>query len=207
MKHRERGFTLLEILIALFIFTLLSFMLISALRTVINAESRAEAKALRLRQLQMTFLLMSRDIEQALDRPIINADGKTEAGFVGKKNGFQFTHTGFANTTGVARRSSLQRTGYLWNESVVYRRTWPVLDQAPETKEQRRPLLMNVTEAQFQYLDNEGHFKDKWPIDEANPSLPRGVRIHFTIAQWGKITQLYLIPVRQNEKDKQEEKK
>src|SRR5437762_2019018 len=90
------GFTLLEILIALFIFTILSFLLTAALRTVINAQSGTEDKALRLRELQMILLTMSRDIEQTVNRPITNAVGKEEAAFVGTENGFVFTHTGFA---------------------------------------------------------------------------------------------------------------
>lgn len=199
MQH-ERGFTLMEILIALFIFTILSFMLMSALRTVINLQSRTEEKALRLRDLQMTLLLMSRDIEQAINRPVLNADGKEEAAFAGDKINFQFTHTGFANPLGASRHSSLQRTIYAWEGNAILRQTFPVLDQSPETKADVRHLLTDVTDAHFQYLDHHQHFVDKWPINNGEDQpLPRGIRISLTLAKWGKISQLYLIPVKKND--------
>ena len=198
MKKHNRiisGFTLLEILIALFIFTILSLILVSALRTVINAQSGTEDKAERIRKLQMVLLIMSRDIEQAVNRPIINANGKEEAAFVGTPKHFEFTHAGFANPTGVLARSTLQRTGYGWNDNSLLRLTWPVLDQAPETQAHKRVLLNDVTEAHFQYLDKNGRFQDVWPLEgEENPPLPRGIRVYLTIAHWGKMSQFYLIP-------------
>jgi general secretion pathway protein J len=199
MKH-ERGFTLIEILIALFIFTIVSFLLMSSLRTIITAQSRTEEKALRLRDVQMAFLFMSRDIEQALNRPILNASGKEDAAFIGKEKTFQLTHTGFANPLGVVRRSNLQRTIYTCNENVVERQVFPVLDQAPETKADVRTLLTNVTEARFQYLDHHGHLADKWPINNGEDQpLPRGVKISLTLARWGNISQVYLIPVKKSD--------
>jgi general secretion pathway protein J len=193
--NRCAGFTLLEILIALFIFTILSFVLTSALRTVMNAQAGTEDKAERIRKLQMALLVISRDVEQAVNRPITNANGKEEAAFVGKIKSFEFTHAGFANPTGALAHSTLQRTGYTWNENILFRLTWPVLDQAPETQAHKRILLMKVTEVRFQYLDKNGRFHDAWPLDgEGGSELPRGVRIYLTIAKWGKMSQLYLIP-------------
>lgn len=201
MKNKQFGFTLLEILIALFIFTVLSLIMVGALHTVINAQSGSENKAERLRQLQLVLLVMSRDIEQAINRPIVNSDGREEAAFVGTLKSFQFTHTGFANPLGNLPRSNLQRTGYAWDDkNRIYRLTWPVLDQTPKSQPDQRWLLSNVEDAHFQYLDHEGKFHDKWPVeDKSDEPLPRGVRIYLTIAKWGEMTQLYLVPVQKKE--------
>jgi general secretion pathway protein J len=193
-QPRMKGFTLLEILIALFIFSILSLMLATGLRTVINAQSGTESKAELLRKLQIALLVMSRDVEQAVNRPVMSSSGKEEPAFIGKHHHFIFTHTGFANPTGALARSTLQRTGYTWNEKILNRMTWAVLDQAPQSKAHMRPLLTNVTEAHFQYLDHKGRFRDNWPLEgEDNQPLPRGVKVYVTLAQWGSITQLYLI--------------
>lgn len=194
-QRKQSGFTLLEILIALFIFTILSLMMVGGLRSVINAQSGSEDKAERTRKLQMVLLVMSRDIEQTVNRPIINATGREEAAFVGTPTSMMFTHAGFANPTGAVARSTLQRTGYTWSEEKLSRLTWPVLDQAPETTTHSRRLLSGVTSLQFQYLDKEGRFHDNWPMEEGGGEqpLPRGVRIVMTLAKWGKMSQLYLI--------------
>lgn len=194
MFQNKKGFTLLEILIALFIFTLLSLMLVAGLRTVINANNGSERSAERLRKLQMALLVMSRDVEQAINRPIINSSGQEERAFVGTPQSFVFTHAGMANPNGALLMTTMQRTRYEWHDNTLYRVTWPTLDQAPETKVHSRILLNGVSELRFQYLDKKGHFQHNWPGEgESKNALPRAVRITMTISDWGKISQLYVI--------------
>jgi general secretion pathway protein J len=193
-RKSTRGFTLLEILIALFIFTVLSMILVAALRSVIDAHSGTEKSAERLRRLQISLLVMSRDIEQAVNRPVLNIVGKEESAFTGTTHGFTFTHAGYANPDSTLARSSLQRTAYSWRDNALWRLSWNVLDQAPETRSHARELQKDVLEARFEYLDKEGHFRDGWPVPGDEQPLPRAVRVLLTIDHWGKISQLYLVP-------------
>lgn len=184
----KRGFTLVEILVALFIFTILSMMLVGALRRVIDIQSRTETSAQQLSQLQMALLILSRDVEQAVDRPITNAQGHQEDAFVGMSHGFTLTHMGGAHTV-------LQRSGYVWHSNGFWRKTWPLLDQAPGTMPHERLLIPEVTEVRCEYLDKLGHFQHDWPSrTEQAAALPRAVKITFILAHWGSITQVYVIP-------------
>lgn len=189
---RNRGFTLLEILVALFIFTILSLILTGALHNVLNAVSGTEGKAERLRQLQIALLMMSRDVSQAINRPVLNASGKMEAAFIGAADGFAFTQAGIAFTE--TMHSGLQRKAYRVQEEKLERLTWAVLDQAPTTKPHQRVILTDATDVHFQYLDKKGLFSDEWPLanDQSQP-LPRAVRVYLTIAKWGSMSQLYVI--------------
>lgn len=194
MQNKNKGFTLLEILIALFIFTILSLILVNALHNVINVQSHTETKAERLRTLQMALLMMSRDIEQTLNRPILNSAGKEEAPFLGSADSFSFTHAGIANPTGTLSRSALQRTRYFVSDDGLWRETWPVLDQAEKSQSHKRKLLTTVVNARFEFLDNEGRFQNAWPLPgQADQVLPRAVKIYLTLNDWGSITQLYVI--------------
>lgn len=194
MKMRNAGFTLLEILIALFIFTILSTILVGALRNMMDAQTATEHKAERLRHLQFALLMISRDVEQAIDRPVYAADGKEEQSFIGASKSFTFTHAGYANLTGVLTHSTLQRTGYYWDNGALWRKSWGVLDQAPQTQAHVRDLLEDVSEAHFQYLDKDNKFHDDWPVEgQDEQQLPRAVRIYLTISKWGTMSQLYVI--------------
>jgi general secretion pathway protein J len=194
-KSKDNGFTLLEILIALFVFTIVSVILVTALHRVIDAQTVTENKALKLRQLQMTFLTISRDIEQIVNRPITDATGKEEGAFVGSPHHFFFTHGGYAKPMQFLRDSSLQRAGYFFYENSLWRKTFSVLDQAPQSQAKSRVLLSNLKNANFAYLDNQGEFHDSWASEaRAQDPLPRAIRIQLTISQWGKISQLYVIP-------------
>lgn len=192
--NNKSGFTLLEILIALFIFTILSLMLTSALHNMINFQAGVEAKAERLRNLQMALLVMSRDVEQVVNRSVMNTHGTKEVAFIGSHDSFTFTHAGFANLTSHTPQSSLQRTTYVWEDHSLKRMTWAALDQAPGSIMHSRTLLLKVKDAHFQYLDKEGHFHDQWPlVEQPNQSLPRAVRIELTLSTWGILSQLYVI--------------
>lgn len=64
LMPNNRGLTLLEILIALFIFAIVSLMLSQTLHTIITAEERVKKSAAQLRELQMAMLIFSRDLAQ-----------------------------------------------------------------------------------------------------------------------------------------------
>src|SRR5579862_9001716 len=101
MNKNKHGFTLLEILIALFIFSIVSMIMVGALHTVFNSQSTTAKHAAALTKLQIAFLLMSHDLEQTINRPITNAKGIVEAPFVGTHDTVTFTHAGAANPQGI----------------------------------------------------------------------------------------------------------
>lgn len=190
----QKGFTLMEILIALFVFTIISMILTSALRSVIDAHAGAEKNAARLRELQMVVLLMSRDIEQTVNRPVLNTSAKEDEVFSGTPQGCTFTRTGYANPEAAVARSSLQRTGYVWRDDALWRVSWDVLDLAPDSRPRSRRLLGGVTAVRFEYLDKDKRFHKGWPINGDDQPLPRAVRVVLTLKDWGQISQLYLVP-------------
>ncbi len=197
MRHkRAQGFTLLEILIAMFVFSILSLMLVSALRRVIDADATTARHATQLRELQMALIIVSRDIEQTVARNIVTATGNDE-GFVGTPKALRFTHTGFANPDASAAHSSLSRTEYVYTNHALWRVTWPELDQTPDAKPHRRLLLDHVQRASFAYLDRKQHFHAHWPArnSDITDPLPIAVALSLEIEHWGTLKQLYVIPV------------
>lgn len=196
--HKANGFTLFEVLIALFIFTIVSIMIVSGLRIVLNSQTVTEKKSTQLADLQMTLLLLSRDIEQAINRPITNAKGGREPSLVGTSDTLTLTHTGFANPIGQLQRSTLQRSQYRFNGHTLLRETWEVLDQTAKSLPHARVLLDTLSEIQFEYLTSQGRYTNNWPDGASASALPKGIRVHLTIKHWGKLTQFYLLPTTTN---------
>jgi len=198
MPHKNsfaKGFTLLEVLVALFIFTIAAVIMTSALHNILNIQGVTEKHAERLTELQMTFLLLSRDIEQTLDRPITNAKGIKENALIGASDSFSLTHGGLANPEGELLRSTLQRVRYHVENGELIRETWKALDQVATSEESSRSLLKTVKDMRVEYLDQNNTFRTNWPATEETHSepLPRGVRITLTLEKWGKISQFYII--------------
>ncbi len=189
----EGGFTLLELMISLFIFTIVSVIMVTALHSVLTSDAILKAKSARFQILSNTLILMSRDLEQIINRPITNAKGKVEAALIGTSTSVTFTHAGMFNP--LVSKSTLERTQYLLLQRSLIRITWPVLDQAPKTQSDQRIIQPDVLQLQFSYLDAKGQFQNSWPPDNnAANVLPQAIKVSLTLANWGMLTQLYLIP-------------
>jgi general secretion pathway protein J len=190
------GFTLLEILVALFIFTIIAVIMTRVLHTAIDTQSVTEQHAARLQKLQMALLLFSRDVEQMIDRPIQNAERRSEPALLGSDKDLQFTHAGFANPAGQAQTSTLQRTRYQLIGHDLVRQTWEVLDQTATSKPVNRILLHEVNALRFDYLDQEQHYNTHWPPPNKPkaPVFPVAVKMSLDLGKWGTLSQLYLIP-------------
>ncbi len=196
-NNQTHGFTLIEILIAMFIFTILSIMMAGALHSIINLQSGADRTAERLRNLQMVIVRVSRDLEQTVNRPVKTSNNQDASAFFGNEHGFAFTHGGMAGRPGY---STLERTEYICGKKGFYRMAWDVLDLAEKSpKPSQRLLLENVTDGYFEYMDDKQGFHKDWPVKDGSSSsnnkpLPRAVRMTLTIQDWGTIRQTYVIP-------------
>jgi general secretion pathway protein J len=195
LPRRHAGFTLLEILIALFIFSIVSMIMVSALHSVLTTQSVMEKNTARFNQLQIALVILSRDMEQAVNRPVVTAAGANELAMAGTKNDIRFTHAGHANPLGEMPRSTLQRVHYFTRDHVLIRETWQALDITHDTQSSERELLNDVEELRFEYLDRNGKFHRDWPDSgKTEIPLPRAVRVYITLKTLGKMSQLYVLP-------------
>ena len=106
---KQQAYTLIELLIALFIFAILASIVMGGIYSILNLRESHLEHAQRLGQLQKTLLIMERDIEQMVDRQIRNPRGTYDEPFQFEKNAnetiIEFTRTGFINPQGREKRS------------------------------------------------------------------------------------------------------
>ena len=196
---RQRGFTLLELLVALAIFALVSVMAYGGLASVLDQQFATEDIAAQLARLQKTYLLLQRDFEQVVPRPVRDEYGDTLAPLLGDSQ-LQFTRGGWSNPAGHPR-SSLRRVAYRLEDQELTRYAWSVLDRAQNSEPLEQPLLDGVTEISSRYMVENDEWQDSWPPatvaaigDTETFSLPLAVEIQLEHERFGLITWLFQMP-------------
>ena len=194
------GFTLLELLVALSIFSLLAAMSYSGLQAVLEQQSYTEQAAERLGELQKLYLVMQRDIEQIVPRMVRDEFGDAQLPVVGG-DALQFTRGGWRNPAG-RQRSTLQRVGYAYDDEQLVRYTWSVLDRAQDSEALQQPLIEDVERMQLRYLDKNDEWQEQWPdaaavinADPADtPVLPQAVEVTIEHKMFGTLVWLFQLP-------------
>lgn len=192
MLNKPKGFTLLEVLVALFIFTILSFVLTLTLHTITSNQKKLAAHLDSLKQLQLALFVLEEDINETLDRPIlINAN--KQISLIGAPHALTFTRGGLSNPFGLFNRSSLERVSYEVLDRQLFRFSYDALDRINEAKSSKI-LLNNIVSFEFAYLDFNGYFHNYWP-DEQNIALPKAIKITIQLKNFGTISTIFLLNV------------
>lgn len=196
MKIKNLGFTLIEILIALFIFAILATITTMGLNSVIKSRERTELHAENLQELQLALSLLQHDLLQAIDRPILDNDSSPLPAFYAPRpDYFEFTHSGFSNPQMQVARSHLQRVGYEWKNESLNRLTWNVLDRSTDTQPQQKIILSKVKNLRLRFLAKNKQYYSKWPIEgEASTALPLAIELTLTLTDQQIIYRLFLTP-------------
>ncbi|MDB6063172.1 MAG: type secretion system protein GspJ [Verrucomicrobiaceae bacterium] len=194
-KNNARGFTLIEVLLAMVITAMVAVMGYAGLTTAMNAAQRHGDMVRRLGEVQTGVGWIVRDLRQSVDRPIIDARGDQQPALIATEDNEQLlelTHTGWDNPRG-QRRGSLQRVRYrLDADGNLWRDYWLVLDRIDEEDHlQHIKLLSGVQSFKLQFLDGQsanakqetlgGEWLDRWPLPPSDTLLPLAVQFDIDI--------------------------
>ena len=187
MRRHSRGFTLLEILIAIAIFAVLILAAQQMFHQAMNQRDQLDRQASRMESQQLLLTWLTQDMEQMVARPVRDSLGDPEPAVQSIDHGIAFTRAGWANPFSLRQRSELQRVEYFLcspaiqstackpDEHNLIRRYWPALDVNQGTEPVDTVMLRNVEDFQVRYLhydQNSGYqWLDTWP-DQATLAQP-----------------------------------
>ena len=203
MNAAARGFTLLELLVALAVFAILATAAYGGLRNVLVTRAAVETQSQRLAAVQLAFHRLGQDLEQAAPRGVRDEYGEPQAALLGDELADErliLTRAGWDNPLGQPR-ASLQRVAYRLRDGQLWRLHWPVLDRGSPIEPRETMLLDQVRELRLRFVDHNASWRNGWPPPAADAStprdldaLPRAVEISLTLEDWGEITRLLLLP-------------
>jgi general secretion pathway protein J len=202
MKHRKaiRGFTLIELMVAVFITAILLSMGYGAINQALGDREALSSRQARLLAVETAMRLLMQDFTELAPRPVRQpiGDGWLPAiiGAPGTNTIVTLTRSGWANPAGI-QRPALQRVTYVLENGALRREHWPVLDATLTTTTVRRELLDQVKSMTVRYMNNSYQWMDQWPQTalqgDATSNLrlrPIAVEVTLELNDWGKLVRI-----------------
>ena len=192
MVKRSRGFTLIEMLISLVIFGMITAAGVTLLTLTVRTQETSDRVIESLSAVRRTAALLNADLALAAPRIHRNGDGQPVAAFLGGKGSeallMAFVRRGWEDES--TFRSSLQRVEYRLQGGRLERWRYDAVDGAGHAR--AMPLLTGVRRVQLRYRDRDGSWRDRWdPTDPAR--LPVAVELVSDSEGQGQLRQLFLV--------------
>jgi len=191
----QRGFTLIEILIAIAIFALIGLASHQVLFSVLTSDEVSQQAAQRIKQTQRAYQLMQTDIMQITARPVRIGDNEPssqlmvagEGAIDSEDQGIAFTRLGWRNPAQMFPRGSAQAVGYRLVEKRLERVHYLYPDQQSGTEPQVTVLLRDVEGLKFEYFSQK-----KWHKKWTQPGIPQGISVLLTLKKYGTLRWQFL---------------
>ena len=196
-SSRQTGFTLLELLLSLSIFAILSTLAYGGLQQLLQQQQQLQQRQQRLQQIQTTMQLLERDLGQLVARPVRDAYGDPVAALTATNNNtgrIAFTVTDALHPN-AANGNQLRRAGYEHKEEKLWRHYWQQLDITQTTPVRHYPVLDQVSGLQWRFRHPNGHWINYWPpAGDALDTLPQATEVTLTTTDYGAIRRVIMGP-------------
>ncbi|MCE2594762.1 type II secretion system minor pseudopilin GspJ [Motilimonas cestriensis] len=196
MRLTQRGFTLLEILIAIAVFSVLSLAAYQVLQGVMRSDKISSEHTEKLKQMQRAMLIIERDMTQMVARTTRNGAEPNGALLRAGKyiaesesDGIDFVRLGWSNPQGQLPRSNLVRVAYRIKENNLERLYFLYPDAVSGQEPEVQVLIKGVNNLTLRYWDKS------WQASWTNKDkLPAGIAMEFDFEDYGVISRLFLTP-------------
>ena len=184
MKY-SRAFTLLEMIVAIGIFTVLAIVSYGSLNRFLDNRDVLQAEIEMMKDLHLAFSLLQQDMHFMSERIVRDEYGDPEPLLI--VNSIDLAGELLRFTT--ARRnvslpgvSTLQRTSYRWENGEFVRVNWLVLDRDQDAVESKQLLLSDVDSVRVNVLSADEDTTETLSTWDSAEKLPDGVEWQIQMA-------------------------
>lgn len=191
---RGAGFTLVELLVALVIFSTMAVIAYSGLSAVTTTHERLSEREATLADIGRALSLIERDLRSLAPRRVWAANAPLPP-LSAQGPMLEVSTFGRGRVLG-PDLGLVERIGYLSDGDALYRQRWPAPDRLPATRPDQQRLLAEVEQLRWRFLDLQGRWQDRWPVPGAADAdaWPRAVEFVLVHARLGELRRLVELP-------------
>ncbi|MGR5129675.1 type II secretion system minor pseudopilin GspJ [Photobacterium swingsii] len=198
LPRLQQGFTLLEVLVAIAVFAMLSLSAYQVLNGVQRSDEQSRDHNARLKAIQRMSVMMDNDFRQIVARKTRSQGEKPNDKYLlageyvldSSSEGIMFTRLGWQNPQQMFPRGEVVRVGYRIIDDKLERVWFRYPDNVAGAEPLIREILPDVTDLSFRFFSDK-KWTDKW---EQAGSLPQGIEVRLTLKDIGEIERVYLVP-------------
>lgn len=189
------GFTLLELILAIAAFSLVTVGSFAAINSLVQAREAQQQTAELLQQLQLTNHHLERDIVQLVNRGARTQGLNREPAVLGQQGLLRGTRTGWSNPLN-QQRSNLQRFQYRIDDQRLLREHWVHVDNSGGVPAVSTVLLEGINNLSFRYQNNAREWLDEWQPGAAAignlGELPRAIEVTLELEDESRIRRVFV---------------
>ena len=196
LQNNNKGFTLLEVIIAIALFSVISMASFAVFETVLNSDTISKERTTRINELQRGFLIIERDMLQIAKRSIrLNGEAPSkgflhtdENSFSSSEQALGFVRSGWTNPGLLLPRSNMQSVAYQLNDNVLERIHFNFVDAVQGEEPKVRPLISKVEKIDFEF-----YYGKEWQEKLQKNILPLAIAIELETSDYGVIRRQFLV--------------
>ena len=181
-RKRVLGFTLLEVLVSISVFSMVAIISYTTLDTYIEQRERLSGFYGKLERVQRLFIMMERDI-QFMTRRKVRVRGDLQGALLSNDGDALMTMTvaepDFRGVSGVV----LKRVQWQLDGRELIRSEWTVLDQADQQDPVERVTSDEIEDIEINYLLYQPGQELESTAELRNGQYPDGVEVIITLAE------------------------
>jgi general secretion pathway protein J len=188
---RQRGLTLIEMLVAIFILAILAVLSYRAVAAMTNATQQVDESGRRFERLADTVDQIDRDLTFTSDESSAGLTLRGDGGATGRPGELRFPTTASAYRTGQEAAPAL--IGYRLHDGRLEKLVFPQPWMADDQPVVRVLLDRRVKDFRLRFRDRAGAWYDHWPVQAAT-GLPSAVEYRLELNDGGTVTRLVALP-------------
>ncbi len=185
--HVQKGFTLIEMMVALSLFAMLSLASVALLRTSIDTQTSIAVRLDDGAAVERVRAILAGSLFVAQPHAGRDADGQPRPAMNGTASSISFVAATGDDGGG---RAPLHRISVAFDAGTIVLRRSDALDGADAGDP--APLLGDVTSARFRYRDASGAWRDIWAPTRPD-ELPRAVELSIERSGSAPLVTRYLV--------------